>query len=79
VRRAVLVGGFELQHDVAGAVAFEPFIGDGGAGDRAAQVFEFLPLMGGAAHFGGQLFNPGRRFGASGRRMFKKILFQCPP
>jgi len=27
----VLVGAFELQHDIAGAIAFEPFIGNGGA------------------------------------------------
>jgi hypothetical protein len=31
--RAVLVGGFELQYDIAGAVALESFIGDGGAGE----------------------------------------------
>jgi hypothetical protein len=36
--RAVLVGGFELQYDIAGAVALESFLGDGGAGDVAAQV-----------------------------------------
>ncbi len=27
----------ELKHDIAGALAFEPFIGDGGAGDVATQ------------------------------------------
>ena len=31
---AVLVGGFELQCDIAGAVVLESFIGDGGAGDE---------------------------------------------
>jgi hypothetical protein len=36
--RAVLVGGFELQYDIAGAVALESFIGDGAGGDVAAQV-----------------------------------------
>jgi len=35
--RAVLVGGFELQYDIAGAVTLESFIGAGGAGDVAAQ------------------------------------------
>jgi hypothetical protein len=49
-----LVGAFELQHDIAGAGADEPFVDLGGAGDRAAQGFEFLALMGRAAHFGMQ-------------------------
>ncbi len=35
-----------------GPVECKPFIGDGGAGDVAPQVLEFLPLMGGAAHLG---------------------------
>ena len=33
---AVAVGAFEPQHDLAGAVAFEPFVGNGRAGDGAA-------------------------------------------
>ncbi len=40
----VLVWALELQHDIAGAVEFEPFIGDGGAGDVATQVLE-APLI----------------------------------
>ena len=36
---AVLVRAFELQHDIAGAVELEPFIGDGGACYIAAQLF----------------------------------------
>ena len=32
---AVPVGAFQLQYDIAGTVEFEPFIGDGGAGDIA--------------------------------------------
>ena len=43
---AVAVGAFELQHDLAGAVAGEPFVGNRGAGDGAAQAFELLALMG---------------------------------
>ena len=43
---AVPVGAFELQHDLAGAIALEPLVGDGGAGDVAAQAFELLALMG---------------------------------
>ncbi len=42
----VPVGAFELQHDLADAIALEPFIGNRGAGDVAAQAFEFLALMG---------------------------------
>jgi hypothetical protein len=36
VGSAVAPGAFELQHDLAGAVALEPLIGNGGAGDIAA-------------------------------------------
>ncbi len=43
---AVAVGAFELQHDLAGAIALEPPVGKGGAGDVAAQAFEFLALIG---------------------------------
>ncbi len=32
----VLVRALESQYDIAGAIEFEPFIGDGGAGDVAA-------------------------------------------
>jgi hypothetical protein len=34
------------QRLVSGAVAGEPLVGNGGAGDVAAQEFEFLALMG---------------------------------
>ena len=47
---AVAVGAFELQHDLAGAVALEPLVGNGGAGDVTAQAFELLALMGAAAY-----------------------------
>ena len=43
---AVAPRAFELQHDLAGAVAGEPLVGNGGAGDVAAQAFKFLALMG---------------------------------
>ncbi len=36
---AVLVRALELQHDIAGVVEFESFVGDSGAGDVAAQLF----------------------------------------
>jgi hypothetical protein len=39
------VAAFELQHDSAVAIALEPFIGNRGAGDAAAQAFELLALM----------------------------------
>ena len=54
VRGAVTPGAFELQHDIACAIALEPFVGDRGAGDIAAQAFEFLALMPAAAHPGVQ-------------------------
>ena len=40
----VPVGAFQLQYDITGAVEFEPFIGDGGACDVAAQLLEFVTL-----------------------------------
>ena len=48
----VAVRAFELQYDITGAVEFEPFIGDGGAGDVAALLLEFVALIHGAAHLG---------------------------
>ena len=47
-RGTVLVGAFELQHGIAGPIAFEPIVGNGGAGNIAAQVFEFVALVGSA-------------------------------
>ena len=47
---AVAEGALQLQHDLAGAITLEPFIGDGGARDVAAQAFELLALTGAAAH-----------------------------
>jgi len=40
----VAAAAFELLHDLAGAVALEPLVGNGGAGDGAAQAFELLAL-----------------------------------
>ena len=50
VSGAILVGALQLQHDIAGVIAFESFVGNGGAGDIAAQAFEFLTLIGATAH-----------------------------
>ena len=47
---AVAPGAFELQHDVAGTGALEPLVGNGGAGDVAAQAFESLALVSATAH-----------------------------
>ena len=44
------VGALELQHDLAGAVTLEPFIGDCRAGDMAAEVLDLFALIGAAAH-----------------------------
>ncbi len=49
---AVVVGAFELQHDIAGTVECQSLVGDGGAGDVAAQMLQLLAFMGGAAHLG---------------------------
>ena len=43
-------GALELQHHLAGAIALEPFVGNGRAGDLAAQAFERLALMGATAY-----------------------------
>ncbi len=37
--RSIFIGAFQLQHDITGAVECEPFVGDSGAGDVAAQLF----------------------------------------
>ncbi len=49
---AVAPGALELQDDLAGAIALEPLVGNGRAGDIAAQAFELLALMGATAHGG---------------------------
>jgi len=46
---AVAPGALELEHDWAGAIALEPLVGNGRAGDVAAQAFELLALMGATA------------------------------
>jgi mannose-6-phosphate isomerase-like protein (cupin superfamily) len=45
---AVAVGALELQHDLTGWIALEPFVGDGRAGDIASVLWEEPP-----AHYGG--------------------------
>jgi hypothetical protein len=40
-----LVRAFQLPHDIAGAVELEPFLGDGGACDVAAQRWMFLGYL----------------------------------
>ncbi len=47
---AVFERALQLQHDLAGAVTLEPFVGNRRAGDIAAQVFEFFALMGATAY-----------------------------
>jgi hypothetical protein len=37
---AVAQGALQLQHDLAGAITLEPFVGNGGARDIAAQAHE---------------------------------------
>jgi hypothetical protein len=47
---AVFERALQLQHHLAGAVTLEPFVGDRRAGDIAAQVLQFLALIGAPAH-----------------------------
>jgi hypothetical protein len=59
-----------LQYDIAGAVEFEPFIGDGGAGDVAVQLFiatrsRFLELS--PLRRNRRWDHPFRRVGKSGQ------------
>jgi hypothetical protein len=46
---AVFERALQLQHHLAGAVTLEPFVGDRRAGDIAAQVLQFLALIGAPA------------------------------
>ena len=48
----ILVWALELQHDIACSVAFKPLMGNSRARDIAAQAFELVALMGGAAYVG---------------------------
>ena len=47
---AVFERALQLQHDIAGAITLEPFVGDRRAGDIAAQVLQLLALIGAPAH-----------------------------
>ena len=47
---AVFERALQLQHHLAGAVTLEPVVGDRRAGDIAAQVLQFLALIGAPAH-----------------------------
>ncbi len=49
---AIVVGAFELYHDLTGPVACQPFIGDGRAADVPTKVFELMTLVDGEPHFG---------------------------
>ena len=50
----VSIRALERQHDIACAVTFESFIGNGRARNVAAQAFKLVTLIGGAAHVGMQ-------------------------
>ena len=43
---AIAIRGFELEDDLAGPGAAEPFVAQGRARDVPTQAFEFLPLLG---------------------------------
>ena len=40
----------QLQHDLAGAITFDPFVGDGRPGDVAAELLQFFTLIGAPTH-----------------------------
>ena len=46
-RRALVASiRLKLQHDLAGAIMFEPFVGDGRPSDIAAELLQFQTLIG---------------------------------
>ncbi len=45
MRGAVAVGTLQLQHDLAGAITLDAFVGNGGACDIAAHTSGFYALM----------------------------------
>ena len=47
-----MVEALQLQHDILSAITLEPLVGDRGADDVATQAFEWLALIGAAAHRG---------------------------
>src|SRR5215831_18545658 len=46
---AVFVQTLQLQHDLAGAITLEPFVGDGRPADIAAELLQFFTLIGAPA------------------------------
>jgi hypothetical protein len=48
--RAISIGCLQCEHHLSGPVDYKALVGNGGAGDVAAQALQFLALMGGAAH-----------------------------
>ncbi len=51
---AIAIRGFELEHDLAGPGAAEPFVAEGRTRDGATEAFKFLPLMGTTPGIGSQ-------------------------
>ena len=47
---AVFIRTLQLQHNLAGTISFEPFVGGGRPGDIAAELLQFCPLIGAPAH-----------------------------
>ena len=54
MRRTVAKGLLEANDDLPTFVHREPFVGDGGSGDGAAELFELVTLVGLAAGYGVQ-------------------------
>ncbi len=52
MRGPIAIRRFELQEDLAGRGAAQPFVAQGGAGDVATETFEGRPLMRPAIHVG---------------------------
>ena len=51
---AIAIRGFELEDDLAGPGAAEPFVAEGRTRDVATEAFELLPLLGTTAGVGMQ-------------------------
>ena len=47
---AVFVRTLQLQHDLAGTIAFDLFVGDSRSGDVAAELLQFQRLISAPAH-----------------------------
>src|SRR5262249_30181098 len=76
---AVFVGTLQLQHDLAGAVTLEPFVGDGRPGDVTAELLEFFTLIGTPAqpHMEAKAVRVDPSSGLDGLALLDRLLCGC--